>query len=83
MRRARDLFGDAGWAVGELHGTVDGNHKPLTATAMTTSAAIALVTCQATRHARGRGLRLPNDARHVVTAVAYYDLDAPPGAPNQ
>ena len=83
VRRTRDLFRDAGWAVGELQRTVDENHNPLTATAMATPGAIALVTCQATRHAIGRGLQLPNDARHVVTAIAYDDLDAPPEGPNQ
>jgi hypothetical protein len=77
VQRARRRFEDAGWRVGDVRATLDWDDKPVTAAAMTTPGAIALVTCQAARHLRRSGLPLPTDAEHVVIASAYYDLEPP------
>jgi hypothetical protein len=71
-------FGDAGWAVGDPRACSDWDGNPLTAAAMSCPGAVALVTCQAAAHVRGRGLAIPRNAERVVIAVAYYDL-VPPG----
>ena len=77
VRRACRLFIDAGWTVGEPRATRDWDDKPVTGAAMAREGAVALVTCQAARHVKGRGLPLPTDAQQVIIAVAYYDLDRP------
>ena len=81
VRRACQLFGDAGWAAREIRAMADwGGKPPLVAAALAIPGAVAVVTGRETRHVRDRGPRLPSDADYVVTAVAYYDL-APPTSP--
>ncbi len=77
VQRACRLFSDAGWTVGEPRAIEDWDHRPMTAATMSAPGAVAFVTCQARRHAKGRGLKLPKDAAHVVIAVAYYDIEPP------
>jgi hypothetical protein len=79
--RTGRLFSNAGWAVGEPQATQDWDHRPLTSAAMAMAGAVAVVTCQAARHVKGRGLQPPRDAQHVIIAVAYYDLDRPIPSP--
>jgi len=77
VRTVGARFGDAGWSAGEAQATADWAGKPLTVAVMTRPGAVAVVTCQAARHARGRGLPIPKGDRRVLTAVAYYDPEPP------
>jgi hypothetical protein len=71
VERACRRFADAGWSVGEVRAIVDWEDEPVTAAGMAIPGGIALVTCQAARHARGHGLRVPDDAEHIVIVSAY------------
>jgi hypothetical protein len=52
-----------------------GNGHPMVTAGASMSRAVAVAWCQAAKHARGQGLRIPRDAKQLITVIAYDDID--------